>query len=52
MALDVVRKDRKQKDAIKEKLGEFGAKVATDLSEADTQAMGDWLKALQDEVPF
>lgn len=52
MALAVVRKDRKQKDAIKEKLGEFGAKVATDLSEADTQAMGDWLKALQDEVPF
>jgi hypothetical protein len=52
MALDVVRKDRKQKDVIKEKLGEFGAKVATDLNEADTQAMGDWLKALQDEVPF
>jgi Na+-translocating ferredoxin:NAD+ oxidoreductase RnfC subunit len=52
MALAVVRKDRKQKDAIKEKLGEFGAKVATDLNEADTQVMGDWLKALQDEVPF
>lgn len=52
MALAVVRKDRKQKDAIKEKLGEFGAKVATDLNEADTQTMGDWLKALQDEVSF
>ena len=52
MALAVVRKDRKQKDAIKEKLGEFGAKVATDLSETDTQLMGDWLKAFQDEVPF
>ena len=52
MALAVVRKDRNQKDVIKEKLGDLGAKVATDLNEADTQVMGDWLKALQDEVSF
>ena len=50
MALDICKKDRAKRDDIKAKLSEFGAKVATDLNEADTQTVGDWLTTLKEEV--
>lgn len=50
LAMAISRKDRSKRDAIKEKLSEYGAKVATDLSEADTQSACEWLTALKEEV--
>ena len=46
----ITRKDRIQRDKIKEKLKEFDAKVATDLDHDATQTVGKWLTDLRDEV--
>ena len=50
LALVICKKDRAKRDDIKAKLSEFGANVATDLGEADTQKMGDYLTGLKKEV--
>lgn len=50
MALAISRQDRSKQKDIKSKLSEHKAKVATDLSGDDLQAVGAWLSALKDEV--
>ena len=46
LALSIAKIDRTQRDNIKNKLSEFGAKVITDLSSEDTQTVGAWMTDL------
>ena len=50
MALAISRKDRSKQKDIKAKLAEHDAKVATDLTGDALQAVGDYLKAMKEEV--
>lgn len=50
LALAINKKDRTKRDAIKAKLAEHGAKVATDLSGDALTDVGEWLEALKVEV--
>ena len=50
LALSIAKIDRTQRDNIKDKLSEFGAKVITDLSSEDTQTVGAWMTTLHGEV--
>lgn len=50
LALAINKKDRTKRDAIKAKLAEHGAKVATDLSGDALTDVGEWLEALKAEV--
>ena len=50
LALSIAKIDRTQRDNIKDKLSEFGAKVITDLSSEDTQTVGAWMTTLHEEV--
>ena len=50
LALSITKIDRTQRDSIKDKLSEFGAKVITDLSSEDTQTVGAWMTTLHGEV--
>ena len=48
LALSIAKIDRTQRDNIKNKLSEFGAKVITDLSSEDTQTVGAWMTDLHE----
>lgn len=48
LALSIAKIDRAQRDNIKDKLSEFGAKVVTDLSSEDTQTVGAWMTDLHE----
>jgi hypothetical protein len=50
MALAITRKDRSKQKDIKAKLAENDAKIATDLSGDGLQVVGDWLRALKEEL--
>lgn len=50
MALAISRKDRSKQRDIKAKLSEHDAKVATDLKGDGLQAVGEWLRALKEEL--
>lgn len=50
MALAISRKDRSKQRDIKAKLAEHDAKVATDLKGDGLQAVGEWLRALKEEL--
>lgn len=50
LALAINKKDRTKRDAIKAKLAEHGAKVATDLGGDALTDVGEWLEALKVEV--
>lgn len=50
LALAINKKDRTKRDAIKAKLAEHGAKVATDLSGDALTDVAEWLEALKVEV--
>lgn len=50
MALAISRKDRSKQKDIKAKLADHGAKIATDLSGDDLQAVGAWLSDLKSEI--
>lgn len=50
LALAINKKDRTKRDAIKAKLAEHEAKVATDLSGDALTDVGEWLEALKVEV--
>jgi cell pole-organizing protein PopZ len=50
LALAINKKDRSKRDAIKAKLTEHNAKVATELTGDALVAVGEWLEALKIEV--
>jgi hypothetical protein len=50
LALAINKKDRSKRDAIKAKLAEHNAKVATELTGDALVAVGEWLEALKIEV--